>query len=1161
MAKAGVGDILRFLFRKQLAQEAGDRSDGDLLKQFAATREDRPFTVLFERHAPMVMGVCKRILGDFHQAEDSLQATFHILARRAGSVRWRECLGPWLYAVARRVALRARAKRLAQQNLERRLANMPPSATIDDAAWNDLSSVLDEEIGRLPAKYRAPLILTYLESKSRSRVAKELGWPEGTVARRLERARELLRLRLVKRGVTLSAGALGVALVEKVAAAPVPTMLAINTIKAATTVVAGQAAGGGFISAQALILAEETMKGMLFVKAKLVLLALTVSVALGGAGWAGYERLSKKRQSGPIAMAQAPAVEKQAEPAKEEKVVATDQYGDPLPEGAVARLGALRFRHEGHADGIAYSADGKSLIGLTDSGIILWDAATGKERNRLPLSRVNESPDSPRTLVVSSDGKTVAMPDSHPRFDGLSIVLWDLARGKKNRTLSIPKKEGIGSWDIGSLLFTPDGKKLVLSILEQDKHWRGIIYDLQLDEVHSIIGDADTQFHEFAISPNSKSIAAFNPKANKVLLWDLATGKVIRVLYEGAQDLTITGLEFSPDGKNVAIGVYSQVLIVNAETGTEAIKMEKLKMGPIGKLAFTPDGKKVISLHFSTPALSDGIARAWDLATGKLSQTLGETSWFLYSMAVAPDGQTVVVGTCRNILRFLDLNTGKEKSLGIQGNEGPVVDLAFSRDGKTLASSFGSLGDIQLWDNTDWRHKRSLPEKGSLLAFSPDGKKLATTVYDSRKNCYDKISIWDVSLGNETGVITFPEKNSFYSSPFFSPDGKKLFTLDWMARDQEEIFSVRHWDVASGQQDRQWPIPAQNDLQPSLKPDGKTVFGMLNDGGYFIYDVLSGRSQIRSGQEPQREDGAPASFSRSLSSDSRVFAFAKQVQNPDIRLLEVLTGKEIYVLKGRQGIVSRMAWSTDGRFLATGDRRNYLPTTDQTVQLWDLASGKEVACFDGFKVDVEALEFSPDGKSLATGLRDGTILIFDLTKIKAKSAPPSIVENEKLKIQWGELADNNASKAFQAVWDFIVASKQAIPFLQGRLKPTPIADQGKIQKWIADLDSETFTVRQAAAQELLKVGDQVQPPIQKALQGNPPLETRRRLEQILKNFADIPGPETIRTIRAIMALERIGSPEAQVILETLARGAPGARETEEARASLERLTMRAAKVP
>jgi hypothetical protein len=131
--------------------------------------------------------------------------------------------------------------------------------------------------------------------------------------------------------------------------------------------------------------------------------------------------------------------------------------------------------------------------------------------------------------------------------------------------------------------------------------------------------------------------------------------------------------------------------------------------------------------------------------------------------------------------------------------------------------------------------------------------------------------------------------------------------------------------------------------------------------------------------------------------------------------------------------------------------------------------------------------------------------------------------------------------------------------LQNHLKAIPRADQDQVQNWLADLDSDKFAVRQAAVKELEKVGEQVRPSIQQALKANVTLETRRRLEQLLNALADIPGPETVRTIRAIMALERIGSPEAQRVLETLARGAPGARETEEAKASVQGLKHRAYK--
>ena len=170
--------------------------------------------------------------------------------------------------------------------------------------------------------------------------------------------------------------------------------------------------------------------------------------------------------------------------------------------------------------------------------------------------------------------------------------------------------------------------------------------------------------------------------------------------------------------------------------------------------------------------------------------------------------------------------------------------------------------------------------------------------------------------------------------------------------------------------------------------------------------------------------------------------------------------------------------------------------------------------------------------------------------------PPNLT-GESLESCWIDLVGDNASKAHQAIGVLVSAPKQSLSFLHAKLKPIARADHVQIQKWIADLNNENFTVRQTATKELEKVGDRVQTPVKKALMANPSLETRRRLEQILKSLPDIPAPETLRTIRAIMALERIATPEARGVLETLARGATGARETEEARESLERLARRA----
>ncbi len=505
---------------------------------------------------------------------------------------------------------------------------MPPAATIDDAAWNDLSSVLDEEIGRLPAKYRDPLILTYLESKSRSRVAKELGWPEGTVARRLERARELLRLRLVKRGVSLSAGAIAVVLVEKVAAAPVPTMLAINTIKAATTVVAGQAAGGGFISAQALMLAEETMKGMLFVKAKLVLLALTVSVALGGAGWAGYQAIAKPAQSAPVVKGQ--------ENVKVKEAIVTDMYGDPLPDGAVARLGTVRFRHDGEATSVAFAENGKTLIVKTSLGFELLDVATGNRRhglNRLPLGYsylINNLKLSPagkkvssghfvgnfeKYIAVSPDGTVLAIPEETVANKEIVIGFWDLSANKKTQTVSIPVEDNPkGSNSIASdaikiqyLTFGADGKSVAVAYTKARQAGKATVFNRETGKTLITFGNEEGPFTFLGITPDGKTIAASSGSydVNRLEIRETATGKIIHSLLENSLGKPINPptsafIAFSSDSKMLAArNAKNRVCIFDLATGKElgqlnpanSSKSQSLFFG----LRFTKDNKQIIS--------------------------------------------------------------------------------------------------------------------------------------------------------------------------------------------------------------------------------------------------------------------------------------------------------------------------------------------------------------------------------------------------------------------------------------------------------------------------------------------------------------------------------------------------------------------------------------
>src|SRR5687768_991240 len=183
-------DGLRGLAQRQAL---GERSDRQLLQTFARTGDESAFALVVRRHGGLVLGVCRRLLGSLDDAEDAFQATFLVLARKAGEVAWQDCVRNWLHGVAYRVARKARAARQRRAHKERQAA---PAASSLDAAWTEVSAVLDEELTSLPPRYRAPILLCCLEGKSREEAARELGWSEGSVKGRLERGRELLRRRL-----------------------------------------------------------------------------------------------------------------------------------------------------------------------------------------------------------------------------------------------------------------------------------------------------------------------------------------------------------------------------------------------------------------------------------------------------------------------------------------------------------------------------------------------------------------------------------------------------------------------------------------------------------------------------------------------------------------------------------------------------------------------------------------------------------------------------------------------------------------------------------------------------------------------------------------------------------------------------------------------------
>jgi len=252
---ANTQTLLRHLCRLTAAPASVLSSDACLLERFIRCRDEDSFAALVGRHGPLVYGVCRRLLADAGAAEDCFQATFLVLARRAPSLDGRRPLANWLHAVAYRTSVKARqsaARRRAHQLQLLSLATVPAP---EEKPWIELRPLLDEELNRLPEKYRAPLVLCFLEGKSHQQAARELGWPSGSMSRRMNRARELLRRRLARRGLTLSTGLLFLLIARNAGAATVSKTLAGLTTQAALAFRAGQAA----ISSQAASLAEEVL--------------------------------------------------------------------------------------------------------------------------------------------------------------------------------------------------------------------------------------------------------------------------------------------------------------------------------------------------------------------------------------------------------------------------------------------------------------------------------------------------------------------------------------------------------------------------------------------------------------------------------------------------------------------------------------------------------------------------------------------------------------------------------------------------------------------------------------------------------------------------------------------------------------------------------------
>jgi RNA polymerase sigma factor (sigma-70 family) len=357
MPETSAAVVVRYLRRLADDPGSGVVSDAELLQRFVAQRDEAAFELLLWRHAAMVLNVCRGVLRDEHAAEDAFQATFLALARKASAIGRREALGGWLYQVAYRAALKARAR------TARTAASNPPCLELDSLPappappdeWGDLLPLLHEELNRLPGKYRTPLVLCYLEGQTHADAARQIGWPKGTVSGRLARGREMLRKRLLRRGIAPSAALVAAALTGATASAVPPTLFTA-TVHGALAFAAGSAAG---VSPSVVHLTEGVLHAMFVSKIRSVGVSLLVACTVLGTGLLSGWAVAQKTGGGPSTT-----------PAAEAKRGRGSEAGAPSPERSINNLKHIALAAHGYLD--VHGHFPGDLVGSDRKPLLSW---------------------------------------------------------------------------------------------------------------------------------------------------------------------------------------------------------------------------------------------------------------------------------------------------------------------------------------------------------------------------------------------------------------------------------------------------------------------------------------------------------------------------------------------------------------------------------------------------------------------------------------------------------------------------------------------------------------------------------------------------------------------------------------------------------------------
>jgi RNA polymerase sigma factor (sigma-70 family) len=1157
MADAATERLFPHLRRLLGARNPEAPPDGQLVERFHRHGDEAAFAELVRRHGPMVLGVCRSRLHNLHDAEDAFQATFLVLARKAGTIRRRDALAGWLYRVASHVSAQAaprgpfRPRHVPELERADRAAGDP----LLDLTVRELRQALYEELERLPEKYRLPLVLCYLEGRTQDEAARELGWSNAALRGRLIRGREQLRARLTRRGLGLS---VGVATLGLASAAAVPPTLLGETVKAGMPFRMGT--GAGAASAKAVALAEAVLHTLFLGRLKAggacLLLAGVLATATGV--------LAQQALQGPPGPGGEPAQQADSPNRTDGPGTRVDAFGDPLPDGALARMGTVQLRHERLATA-TFSPDGKMIATVGSNSLRLWDARTGKLIREIkehivsgamlysPDGRwltthttlldpdtgrlLRQIPEASSLLAVSPDARLLA----GTARDG-AAVLWDTATGAEVRRLQGHEKQVRHEDQVSSAAFSPDGRTLV-TFCWGKKLCR---WEVATGVLQKTLTLALPQWRTLRLSPDARSLAVVPYSREAVEVWDTETGQQ-RCKLQGAPACARYGLAFTPDSRTLATNWAEDaadevtISLWDAATG-KSLRRFSLPARQVDFLHFAPDGHTLLTEGFGP------LVRLSDTRTGQPAlQPPPAHESEVTSLAFTPDGRTLVSGSRDATVRLWETDSGKQRAV-LTGHRWGVNAVAALPDGRTVLSS-GTDGTLRLWDSRAGKELRRLvideaPEGRTELGYqvlrlglAGDGSAAASFSHRGGLVGADGprslLHVWDLGAAKAVSRRSADTPNQNQEVQGFSPDLKAY---------------VSHVDTATQSEKKttEKTVPPSGTVQVLLKEvaTGRTLLTLPHPDRY---------SYVQPAFSPDGRLLVTITFRVGLANNQYYW------DRHTLHFWELATGKERLTIQcpdnGEQYRLRTPTFAPDGRTLATS--RN-----DHTIQLWDVASGKELLRRTGYDAEVYCLAFSPDGKALASGHADSTILLWDLTPVNATRNDPSVpAEGKVLEACWADLASDDAGKAHAAVWKLIAVPRQAVPLFGKQLSPAASPPAARLRQLLEQLDSAEFERREAASGELADLGERAHSALKAALQGDPSAEKRKRLEALLDAPAQVRSAEILRGVRAIEVLEQIGTTEGQRILEALAKGTPEARLTQEAKASLERLSRRHSLTP